>query len=87
MNKKRKYYALYDDNGFGAYSIKGKMENDLLYTVSGIVVECDDPDTAKWMAEEGFNSLGHDITGDEVIGEYEMRLNWFYRVPKDGTAV
>ena len=73
---------MYAENGFGAYSNKWKMENDMLYTDSQVVEEFDDADGAKWFAEDGFDSLNQEMNSDEILDGRDMKLNWFYQIPK-----
>lgn len=82
MANKKVYYGMYAEKGFGAYSNKWKMENDMLYIDSEVVEEFDDPDAAKWFAEEGFDSLNREMNSEEILDGRGMKLNWFYRIPK-----
>lgn len=76
------YYGIYSKDGFGVYSSKNRMDVASIYTESETTGQFDSMDEALWFAQDGFDSLDAGISSEELIGEDDVRLNWFYRIPK-----
>lgn len=79
---KKTYYGMYSKDGFGVYSCKNRMDDAASYTTPIETGEFQSEDEAVWFVQDGFDSLCLGVSSEELLDEQDVKINWFYRVPK-----